>query len=174
MFCLDRQNVNCEKTEENRNLVDRLPPPYELPEDICSPVLSTERHFTVAAVAEQLNQATPIEPYHHANLNTDADPLDALAIRQYPLTANEEGNGSTETIPSLWEPAIHDIQIAPAGLPRCQSLEWPTTDRHRVLVNSVSDPTLPRRSSGSSYACRHIRLSMHRLSLPSPGKIWTF
>lgn len=106
----------------------------------------------------------------------------------------EDGNGSTETIPSLWEPSSAldlDSPVEtgcpststprlPTELIRSQSMELCRPVPHGVLTASRSDPTLPiesrRRhsSGGETYAHRHIRLSMHRLPtapVVSPGML---
>lgn len=187
--------------EENKKLVDRLPPPYELPDEcgeIVGPVQVSERNFAlVAAQPEYLNQATPINHFHHPKPRVDSDIEEDHGIlnEPEPQPVHEDGNGSTETIPSLWEPSsANDLQMESASdlnlfrptqsqglrsLVRCQSLELPPVQPvcNRVLSATISDPTLPtdngRRPGGSeSYAHRHVRLSMHRLAI-SQGKFET-
>lgn len=106
----------------------------------------------------------------------------------------EDGNGSTETIPSTWEPISEmdlnqesqpeDVATCRALLPRrlfrSQSLEMPSVNAvsSGLRIPSHSDPSLasqPRQrlpSGGETYAHRHIRLSTYRLpTLPvnTPG-----
>ncbi|XP_046657396.1 uncharacterized protein LOC124350647 [Daphnia pulicaria] len=169
--------------DESRNLVDRLPPPYEDPEEPANCILASEPVYTRVIVQQDvLNQATPIHYYHrHPKVESpDMDEDNAnLPGAEPPI---EDGNGSTETIPSLWEPnSVLDLHVdVPESnctprmntiLIRSQSLDLLThhPHSHAVLTASRSDPTLPtdsrrrRSSGGESYAHRHVRLSMHRL-----------
>lgn len=194
---LDRQlttETSGREREENKKLVDRLPPPYELPDEsgeICGPVHVSQRNFAlVAAQPEYLNQATPINHFHHPKPKVDSDVEEDHGILNgpEPQPVFEDGDGSTETIPSLWEPSsANDLQMESVSEPdlfrptqsqelrslvRCQSLELPPIRPvyNRVLSATISDPTLPtdngrRSSGGESYAHRHVRLSMHRLAI---------
>jgi hypothetical protein len=138
---------------------------------------------------DYLNQATPINHYHrHPKMESDSD--EDFAVLHGAEPHPEDGNGSTETIPSLWEPNSNlDLHVdSPGGgqsgnctprlhteLIRSQSLELcHSPPSPGILTASRSDPTLPigsrRRhsSGGESYAHRHIRLSTHRLPITSP------
>lgn len=177
--------------DENRKLVDRLPPPYEEPEEVCGVArTSAQIHTRVMVEPDFLNQATPINHYHRPPRMDSSDMDEENGIlngpeRRESQPVSDDGNGSTETIPSLWEPnSTLDLRIDASddpepnsrmetqnGLVRSQSLELIARhpSPHRQLTMSRSDPMLPtqsrrRHSSGSeSYAHRHVRLSMHRL-----------
>ena len=160
----------------------RLPPPYELPEEsegeICG--LVREHVYTVvAAQPDHLNQATPIGPCYRPKIESDVEDEEFLHEAQE-TQPTEDGNGSTETIPSQWEPVstldLHHVESPPAGpsqpVARSQSLDLlPLHPLARSLTPSGSDPALPmnssrrRSSGGESYAHRHVRLSMHRLPI---------
>ena len=193
-----RPAVNDAK-DESRKLVDRLPPPYEDPEDsaVCGVARVSEPVYTRVVVQQDvLNQATPIDYYHrHPRVeSSDMDEDNANLHVAEPLV--EDGNGSTETIPSLWEPnSVLDLHVDVPGESSCPSTSTPRLNTelirsqslelllhrpssHAVLTASKSDPTLPtdsrrrRSSGGESYAHRHVRLSMHRLPttpIISPG-----
>jgi hypothetical protein len=87
-----------------------------------------------------------------------------------PFVDNEEsnGNGSTETIPSQWEPTPSTSNISMnVVLVRSQSEEMlRRTSSNSQLVRLASDPEIlsPRRASvgGESYSYRHVRLSQYR------------
>lgn len=174
------------REEESRKFIDRLPPPYELPEDfeaVCRPVGTLERNFTIVAAQEEyLNQATPMHHYHHLKPRMDSEIEDSNFLNQRELhSTNEDGNGSTETIPSLWEPiSAIDVEMEsndPAlytrtesqeliPLTRSQSLELPALRPISNCELSTSDPALvtSNRRRVESYAHRHVRLSRHRLA----------
>ncbi|XP_057378186.1 uncharacterized protein LOC130700184 [Daphnia carinata] len=181
-------STNGNTQDENRKLVDRLPPPYEEPEEVCGIARTSEQIHTVVIVESDIpNQATPINHYHRPLRMDPSDMDEENEILSGPerlesQPVSHDGNESTETIPSLWEPnSTLDLRIDASeltsrmetqnGLVRSQSLELIARHpaSHRPLTLSRSDPMLPtqsrrRHSSGSeSYAHRHVRLSMHRL-----------
>lgn len=161
---------------------DRLPPPYESlsgREDVCGPACSSDINYTVVTIErDYLNEATPIGPYHRP-LQDFADEVDDLLVPAGDLP--EDGNGSTETIPSLWEPANHltlegadhSVTVPLFGdynLVRSVSLNLPNGRRIVPLSSTRSDPCLPtgmdgrRRVPGATgcYADHHIDLSTYR------------
>lgn len=182
---------------ENRKLVDRLPPPYdnpEEPEEVCGVVRTSEPRFTQVIVQPHcLNQATPINHYHHHPMmdSSDVDEENGILngldeLESHPV--QEDGNGSTETIPSLWElNSTLDLGMDISDDPESQCLapQLETQNQlirshsleilvhrpasHGPLTLSKSDPMLSAQSSrrqssgGESYAHRHVRLAMHRL-----------
>lgn len=138
---------------------DVLPPPY-------NDVLSSHETYTFNLVEpEHLNQATPIGRYH-MNRNDELDP-DDLEFDQDVQSESETIVGSTETIPSMWEPStsiavnLNDTSAHQTlgRLVRSQSLTLPS-----FLDDSPSRscPSLPGSIRGGIYRHRHVLLSNYR------------
>jgi hypothetical protein len=79
---------------------DAVPPPY-------SQVLSSDETYIFSTLepSEQLNQATPLGRYH-MSINENNLDLDDLDFHREMRSEGDSTVGSTETIPSLWEPAF--------------------------------------------------------------------
>lgn len=182
------QPTDCNQIAQDQNQVqqkpafeaDVLPPPYESPSDrVGLPRTSQYSYTLVLPEQDILNHAAPFEPYHSHRRNSMDFDADLHVVDDAP-PAQDDGNGSTETIPSLWEPSTFDEMPAENaehmdhgsqqnGLVRSYSLD---SSARFLAVNPVShesrsDPALDgsarRMLAGSqSYAHRHVQLSMYR------------
>lgn len=112
------KNGSVEDRNGNRKMeaVDDLPPPYNTPDAFVTDVEESRQNFIVGRSDEvQLNQATPIYRYYNGIRDEIREDDDTLSIDNPiphdnapvhldgPLT-----DGSTETIPSSWEPTWAD------------------------------------------------------------------
>lgn len=132
-----------------------LPPPY-------SQVVSSVQTYSFATLKEDcLNEATPVGRYHMSS----EDPRIRLDPNDFDLdremrSEEESAAGSTETIPSMWEPTTDNIsnQHNPSRLVRSQSL---TTLNLLGELRSRSCPNLSNSVRGI-HCHRHVLLSNYR------------
>jgi hypothetical protein len=148
---------------------DSLPPPY-------NQMLSADETYILATLepSEQLNQATPHGRYHTCNNGEDDLDHDDLNFDLH--SEGVSTVGSTETIPSLWEPALtpdsSDLPVISQQNPcliRSQSL---------ITLNALRDspsrscPNLSTTIIGGIHRHRHVFLSHFRRSATNePGNI---
>ena len=135
---------------------DILPPPY-------NQVVSSDQNFTFATLeADHLNEATPIGRYHMSSAENGLDPEDLDFDRD--MRPEEESTvGSTETIPSLWEPTVDDNTPAPNQQNPCRLVRSQSLTTLNLLGDSPSRscPNLPSSARGI-HRHRHVLLSTYR------------
>jgi len=122
-------------------------------------VLSSDETYTFVTLepSEQLNQATPLGRYHTNNREDDFDP-DDLDLERGMRSEGESTVGSTETIPSLWEPALTpDSDNVP--VPRQQN-SCLTRSQSLITVNVLRD--VPSRSCPNIFTAIHSGIHRHR------------
>ena len=95
-----------------------------------------QQSFTVEEMVEdQLNQATPIYRHYYGvpdEIREDGDDL-AIPRDNAPVLLEEAGTGgSTETIPSTWEPSDQDYVNESRGLIRTRSMNDPSEFSHWI------------------------------------------
>ncbi|XP_046640471.1 uncharacterized protein LOC124325941 [Daphnia pulicaria] len=149
---------------------DDGPPSY-------SQALSSDETYTFITLepSEQLNQATPLGRYHMSMREDDLDP-DDLDFDRGMRSEGESTVGSTETIPSLWEPALTpDSDSVPVpsqpnnpGLTRSQSL---TTLNALRDSPSRSCPNLFTAIQSGIHRHRHVFLSNYRRLPTNQGQV---
>jgi hypothetical protein len=139
-------------------------------------MLSADETYILATLepSEQLNQATPHGRYHTCNNGEDDLDHDDLNFDLH--SEGVSTVGSTETIPSLWEPALtpdsSDLPVISQQNPcliRSQSL---------ITLNALRDspsrscPNLSTTIIGGIHRHRHVFLSHFRRSATNePGNI---
>ena len=168
----------------------RLPPPYEDVEEHGQLVGQARESACNFMVVEpdvmQPNQATPIGPYHHHQNADEEDSDESLPLGIDTDDHAVEMNGSTETIPSAWEPDVEPEEGALSLQPfimchhnplvKSKSLDFPLcqTGSFLRISNSQSEPAMPtkwnsdtstrrRDAHGETYRHRHVQLSRFRL-----------
>lgn len=176
---------NKEEDVELNLLQSTEPPPYEAG-DQANTLDETDRsigsvreseRIVFRVEQEHISRAVPIH-YHQDDINQGPEtdemtnqPTDDSDGMNNPLqpTENEEVDdeesiGSTETIPSLWEPTP-SIANSTLNIARSLSLET-IPQRANNVVRMPSDPGLLNRRRSSSgcenYCHRHVRLSLYR------------
>lgn len=128
---------------------DSLPPPY-------NQVVESHQTFTCDALAqEELNLATPIGRFHVNGRGEELDPEDLDFGRELQIEVDSP-MGSTETIPSLWEPSA-DIH------PNEASTERPHNPSR--LVRSLSLTTVNLSNDSTSSSCPTLFTSNHRVGI---------
>ncbi len=132
-----------------------LPPPY-------SQVVSSVQTYSFVTLKEDcLNEATPVGRYHMSSEDNCLDPNDFHLDREM-RSEEESAAGSTETIPSMWEPTTDNTPVSnqhnPSRLVRSQSL---TTLNLLGDSPSRSCPNLCNSVRGI-HRHRHVLLSNHR------------
>ena len=138
---------------------DRLPPPY----DQTIGLARSSQGYTVVSVHEEsLNEATPFGQPWYPEEDVNHHQQDSELESSSPA-------GSTETIPSLWEPRDDDppISIAPPArrLVRSLSLDSLAVVRPAPITAARSCFDL----SDGIYRHRHVRLSHYRRTAGLPG-----
>ena len=175
---------------ETAKMIDqRLPPPYEdIEEELDSQMVGRAREsacsFTLVE-PDITNQASPIGPYHHHQDANEEDTDDSLPLALEAEEHPAELNGSTETIPSAWEPDVEPEEgtSSPHPVVMCShhhrlvksvSLDSALCQSGSIrrLSNSQSEPALPTKSNsdvfrrnnpqGETYLHRHVHLSRFR------------
>ncbi|XP_046657392.1 uncharacterized protein LOC124350644 [Daphnia pulicaria] len=131
--------------------------------------------MVIVEVAEHLSRAVPINYDDHFDgrrqsrheSDSEADEQQVVPFIDI-QDVDSNGNGSTETIPSTWEPTPSASRMSMnVVLVRSQSEEMlRRTSSTSQLVRLASDPEIlsSRRASvgGESYSHRHVRLSQYR------------
>lgn len=142
--------------------------------------------MVIVEVAEHLSRAVPINYDDHFDgrrqsrheSDSEADEQQVVPFIDI-QDVDSNGNGSTETIPSTWEPTPSASRMSMnVVLVRSQSEEMlRRTSSTSQLVRLASDPEIlsSRRASvgGESYSHRHVRLSQYRSNsqiIDRPGK----
>lgn len=169
--------------EENSKLIkdtsgnnDRLPPPYDQ-----IGLSRTSDGYTIVSVHEEsLNEATPFgRPFFpEAEPDVHNQPDNHLNIGE-PQQDSSSMAGSTETIPSLWEPRDDDPPNGSTqGLGRARPAGRLVRSLSLGSLPAVRPASVPATRSCSDlsdgiYRHRHIRLSNYRRSgLPGKCLFW--
>lgn len=171
---------------------EREPPPYETIDQAAS-IDETDRSIGAVRESERMvfrteqEHCSRAEPIRYHQDNVDQEPgSDEMNIQptdgddmniQFQSTENDEDQesiGSSETIPSLWEPTPSTANSS-LNIVRSLSLEM-IPQQHNAVVRLPSDPGLLNRRRSSSgaenYCHRHVRLSLYRSEsqiITSPG-----
>ncbi|XP_057367830.1 uncharacterized protein LOC130688841 isoform X2 [Daphnia carinata] len=170
-YSMPRENANTGTRKRSSTEVDYLPPPY-------NEVVSSDQTYTFATEesSEEMNQATPIGRYHmiHREDETNREDLDLVED----LHSEEESTlGSTETIPSSWEPSgttnnLDGITVLSQQHPRIVRSQSSTTFKMLREFSSRSCPNLSSSISTGIHGERHVLLSSFRrpVMITGPGK----
>lgn len=152
-------------SEKISTQTDNLPPPYN--------EVSSDQTYTFATLqqSEQLNQATPIGRYHMIHREDDTIP-DDLELGEDLHSEGESATGSTETIPSSWEPSgttnhLDDVAVLSQQHPRIVRSQSSTTLNMLRESPSRSCPNLS--SSICTGIHRHVLLSNFRRPISTTG-----
>lgn len=160
-YSMPRENANAGTRKRISTQVDILPPPY-------NEVVSSDQTYTFATEesSEEMNQATPIGRYHmiHREDETNREDLDLAED----LHSEEESTlGSTETIPSSWEPSgttnhLEGVTVLIQQTPRIVRSQSSTTFNMLREFSSRSCPNLSSSIYTGIHRERHILLSSFR------------
>lgn len=166
-------NKENDEDVEVRLMMSSAPPPYSPTiggfdeTDYLIGTTESSRQMIFRVEEEHTNRAVPIislDPV--AEFNFEVNQPEPISEEE--ADDSNSISGSSETIPSLWEPTA-SIQNASSSsnLVRSLSLEMPQRHSRNELVRLPSDPsvssTRKRLSScGESYSHRHVRLSQYR------------
>ncbi|KAI9562961.1 hypothetical protein GHT06_010417 [Daphnia sinensis] len=169
-YSMSQENASAGTRKRISTQVDNLPPPY-------NEVVSSDQTYTFATEEsfEEMNQATPIGRYHmiHSEGETNREDLDLVEE----LHSEEESTlGSTETIPSSWEPSgttnpLEEVTVFSQQNPHIIRSQSSTTFNTFREFSSRSCPNLSSSICSGIHRERHVFLSSFRRPITITGPV---